>query len=137
MANRQCFANHCTETIAGHLIFCHRHWVMLPPAVQTRIVSAAEIETHMKGMPRNPKGDWYEAISAAKRHLANAEAETTQTVLIVGKTWPVREELKALGGVWSPDKKGWLVPKVMKMRAEVLVGNASQVETLDFEENEL
>lgn len=137
MANRQCFASHCTESIAGHLVFCHRHWVMLPPAMKTRIDRAAEMECRKDGTPINPKGDWYEAISAAKRHLANAEAETTQTVLIVGKTWPVRDELKALGGVWSPDQRGWLVPKVMKMRAEVLVGNSGQMETLDFEENEL
>lgn len=30
--------------------------------------------------------------------------------LIVGDTYPVRLELKKLGGVWSPTHRGWLVP---------------------------
>lgn len=56
------------------------------------------------------------------------------TVLITGNTFPVKDKLKALGGVWSPSEKGWRVPKLQKMVAEVLVGNAEQVETLPFDD---
>lgn len=32
--------------------------------------------------------------------------------LIVGDTYPLREQLKSLGGQWDPDRKGWWVPGV-------------------------
>lgn len=48
-----------------------------------------------------------------------AEAET---VLIRGDTFRVKEELKAIGGVWEPSEKAWRVPadKADKARALVL-----------------
>lgn len=33
-----------------------------------------------------------------------------QTTLITGNTYPVREQLKALGGRWDANRKGWNVP---------------------------
>lgn len=32
------------------------------------------------------------------------------TVEIYGNTYPIREELKALGGKWDAERKCWLVP---------------------------
>jgi len=32
------------------------------------------------------------------------------TTLITGNTYPVKDQLKALGGKWDPNSKGWLVP---------------------------
>lgn len=45
-------------------------------------------------------------------------------MLITGNTYPVREKLKELGAVWSPKEKGWRVPKVKAMAAQVIVQNA-------------
>jgi hypothetical protein len=39
-------------------------------------------------------------------------------VLVQGNTYPVRAELKALGGKWNPRKKGWLLPCDMWEAAE-------------------
>ena len=32
------------------------------------------------------------------------------TVLITGNTYPVKEQIKALGGRWDAESKGWNVP---------------------------
>jgi hypothetical protein len=42
-------------------------------------------------------------------------------VLIVGDTYPVREQLRALGGRWDPRKKGWWVPRECEQQARQLV----------------
>lgn len=31
-------------------------------------------------------------------------------IAIVGNTYPVRDQLKALGGKWSAERKAWMVP---------------------------
>ena len=43
-------------------------------------------------------------------------------VLICGATYPVREELKALGAFWHPASKGWFVPAYRADEARALVG---------------
>ncbi|MEY2411304.1 MAG: hypothetical protein QOF48_3974 [Verrucomicrobiota bacterium] len=44
------------------------------------------------------------------------------TTLITGNTYPVRAELRALGGIWNKAARGWEVPadKVEQARALVI-----------------
>jgi hypothetical protein len=44
--------------------------------------------------------------------------------LITGNTYPVRAELKALGGIWSKDRQGWLVPDDRAEDARAIVAGA-------------
>ncbi|MDP9175642.1 MAG: hypothetical protein M3O30_17500 [Planctomycetota bacterium] len=50
------------------------------------------------------------------------------TVLITGNTFPVKDQIKALGGRWDADAKGWKVPAEKSDAARALVagGGASQ-----------
>ena len=48
---------------------------------------------------------------------------TPTTVLIQGDTYRVKEELKALGGVWDPVAKGWRVPTEYAAEARNIVEN--------------
>ena len=50
------------------------------------------------------------------------------TVLITGNTYPVKDQIKALGGKWDPDQKGWLVPSEKADQAQALVNNTPKVE---------
>jgi hypothetical protein len=54
--------------------------------------------------------------------------QTTQnsleTVLITGNTYPVKEQIKALGGVWDKYNKGWRVPANVAEKARYIVANA-------------
>lgn len=43
------------------------------------------------------------------------------TTLIVGNTYPVRNELKALGGKWDRIWRGWRVPSSVAAEAQRLV----------------
>lgn len=43
-------------------------------------------------------------------------------VLVTGNTYPVRAELKALGGVWDAAARGWKVRKEQEEAARALVG---------------
>lgn len=44
--------------------------------------------------------------------------------LITGNTYPVRAELKALGGTWDKARQGWLVPDDQAGEARAIVGAA-------------
>lgn len=46
------------------------------------------------------------------------------TVLITGNTYPVKEQIKALGGRWDPNAKGWRVPEGKAAAAQRLVSSA-------------
>lgn len=46
------------------------------------------------------------------------------TTLITGNTYPVKDQLKALGGKWDPKAKGWLVPDDKADAARKLVGGS-------------
>jgi|GEM_PF-2802873 len=46
------------------------------------------------------------------------------SVLITGNTYPVRNEIKALGGKWDPKTKGWRVPTEKAAEATKLVAAA-------------
>jgi hypothetical protein len=41
--------------------------------------------------------------------------------LITGNTYPVKDQLKALGGKWDPTAKGWKVPDDRAAQARALV----------------
>jgi hypothetical protein len=43
---------------------------------------------------------------------------------ITGNTYPVRDALKALGGRWNPEKKGWDVPDNKADEARKLIAGA-------------
>jgi hypothetical protein len=45
--------------------------------------------------------------------------------LITGNTFPVKDQIKALGGKWDPDRKGWVVPDDKAEAARKLVGGTS------------
>jgi hypothetical protein len=42
--------------------------------------------------------------------------------LITGNTYPVRKQIKALGGVWNKARQGWLVPDHNAATASALAG---------------
>lgn len=46
------------------------------------------------------------------------------TVAITGNTYPVKEQLKALGGRWNGDQKAWMVPADKADTARKLVSGA-------------
>lgn len=54
-----------------------------------------------------------------RKRTRRAERE----VLITGNTYPVREQLRALGGRWDPRAKGWRVPRWREAEARQLVGS--------------
>ena len=43
------------------------------------------------------------------------------TVLIVGNTYPVKDQLKTLGGRWDAGARGWRVPEERATEAQALV----------------
>jgi hypothetical protein len=43
------------------------------------------------------------------------------TVLITGNTFPVKDQLRAMGGKWDADAKGWRVPADKADEARALV----------------
>ena len=50
---------------------------------------------------------------------------TERLVLIIGKTYPVRAALKALGGTWDAGAKGWRVPEAQVDAARDLVAHGA------------
>lgn len=49
----------------------------------------------------------------------------SNTVLITGNTYPVKDALRALGGRWNATAKGWDVPADKAAEARVLVTSAT------------
>jgi len=49
---------------------------------------------------------------------------TTTTVLVTGNTYPVKDQIKALGGRWDANAKGWRVPADKADEAQKLVAGA-------------
>ena len=48
------------------------------------------------------------------------EQKAVEAVLISGKTYPQRRQIKSLGGKWKPDEGGWVVPISSRAEAERL-----------------
>ena len=46
------------------------------------------------------------------------------TVLVVGNTYPVKDQIKALGARWDAANKGWRVPAAKAAEAQALVAGA-------------
>jgi hypothetical protein len=46
------------------------------------------------------------------------------TVLITGNTYPVKDQLRAMGGRWDAEAKGWAVPADKADAARALVSGA-------------
>ena len=46
------------------------------------------------------------------------------TILITGNTYPVKDQIKALGGRWDAQAKGWNVPAEKADEAKALVSGA-------------
>ena len=49
---------------------------------------------------------------------------TTTTVLVTGNTYPVKDQIKALGGRWDANEKGWRVAAAKAGEARQLVEGA-------------
>jgi hypothetical protein len=47
-----------------------------------------------------------------------------ETVLITGNTFPVKDQLRAMGGKWDADAKGWRVPADKADEARALVAGS-------------
>lgn len=47
-----------------------------------------------------------------------------RTVAITGNTYPVRDQIKALGGRWNADRKAWVVPAAKAAEARQIVASA-------------
>ncbi len=43
---------------------------------------------------------------------------------VSGNTFPVKDQIKALGGRWNPDQKAWMVPDAKAAEAQALVAGA-------------
>jgi len=56
-------------------------------------------------------------------HLA-VTPQADGTFLVTGNTYPVHKELKALGGHWNPEEKGWNMPPAALEQALTLIHNA-------------
>jgi hypothetical protein len=51
---------------------------------------------------------------------------TSTTVAISGNTFPVKDQIKALGGRWNSEAKAWMVPADRADQARALVAGAPQ-----------
>lgn len=49
--------------------------------------------------------------------------QTITRVAITGNTYPVRTQLRALGGEWNAAEKAWMVPEERVAEARALVSN--------------
>jgi len=45
----------------------------------------------------------------------------TRSIVITGNTYPVKEQLKAMGGTWNATAKGWNIPEERADEARALV----------------
>lgn len=127
---RFCAADGCRQTVSDNpnMVFCAEHFRTLSRELRERLYSAQQ------------SGDLaavYTTLSECKQFLRAARPAEGQRVLITGKTFPVREQLRAMGGEWDPTAKGWWVPQEMRLRAEVLVGNADASGSLFDDESEV
>ena len=48
----------------------------------------------------------------------------TSLVAITGNTYPVKDQIRALGGRWNPETKSWMVPETQATAARALVSAA-------------
>lgn len=63
-------------------------------------------------------------MSGAADFGRRKEDTMSATVLVTGNTYPVKDQIKALGGRWDATAKGWRVPAAKAAEAQALVGGA-------------
>jgi hypothetical protein len=54
---------------------------------------------------------------------------TTSLVAVTGNTFPVKDQLKALGARWNPDAKAWMVAAGLAEKAKAIVAGGSSAPT--------
>ncbi len=47
-------------------------------------------------------------------------------VAVTGNTYPVKDQIKALGGRWNAEAKTWMVPDAKAIEAQAIVAGASR-----------
>lgn len=45
-------------------------------------------------------------------------------IAVTGNTYPVKDQIKALGGRWNADAKAWMVPEAKATAAQALIAGA-------------
>lgn len=93
-------------------------WDRIPGASGPRIIAWAHslIPTWTYALP--VADSW---TLRERKHALRAEREA----LITGNTYPVREQLRELGGRWDPRRKGWWVPRHHEQKAQQIVNSRS------------
>lgn len=71
----------------------------------------------MSTTTRNPASAYAHYDYTPDAAPATTPGATRTTVLIVGNTYPHRNRLRALGGVWNEVSRGWEVPAAMVPKA--------------------
>lgn len=64
------------------------------------------------------------AAAAAAKAEARAQVANETKIAIEGNTYPVRDQLRDLGGSWDGARKVWMVPESQAARARELVASA-------------
>ena len=65
-----------------------------------------------------------DAADPGRKPREPPQMTTTKTILITGNTYPVKDQIKALGGRWNAASKGWMVPEEKASQARALVSGA-------------
>jgi len=52
------------------------------------------------------------------------------SIAITGNTYPVKDQLKALGGRWDAARKAWMVPEDKADKARALVSGAPKPQSI-------
>lgn len=123
---QKCFAVGCSEPCQGDYAFCRAHWARVPADLQQRI-SRAKYAGQRKGH--------FGLLQTARGHLQGLPEVETEMIPITGRTYAVRDRLRAIGGYWDEKEKCWYVPKNQRMVAEALVLNADRYEVAAFEDS--
>lgn len=64
-------------------------------------------------------------MKPSERKKENMSA-TTQFVAVTGNTFPVKDQLRAMGGRWNAEKGAWMVPADKAKEAQALVAPAKK-----------
>lgn len=75
---------------------------------------------------RDERAWWTSKKALAERYTAQdiqARINERPSVFVEGNTYPIREELKKMGGVWNKERKAWCVPTSRAEEARALVAD--------------
>lgn len=65
--------------------------------------------------------DFRDSVDSSNAPLKTAPPPPEPTVAVGGNTYPVRHELRALGGNWDPVRKSWVIPQSKEFTARGIV----------------